>query len=179
MKTRYFFLIILLTVFAFPQENQEVKSLEELLTNKADEITKEEIANNPEMIPAPVIKKAPAKEEIAKAEAFTFETIHYQMLFLLNASLVAALVVIIRRKKIELAKLKNSDLKENIKNLREEKIRIRPDKKLREIRKSLFSKKITPDSNGLQITEMARKLSISKGEVHLAAKLNLLYEQNK
>ena len=176
-KIQFYLLLMLTIILVIPQEDAK-NSIESLLNNKADQITKEEIAKRSEIIPAPAISPR-IVQKVKKAEAFTATTLHYQILFLINASFIAAMVVVIRRRKLQLEQLKVSDLKNNIKKLRAEQLGSLSDSKLKKIRTGLFKKNIIIDNNGLNITSLAKKLSISKGEVHLAAKLNLLYEQNK
>lgn len=74
-----------------------------------------------------------------------------------------------RNRKRQIAILKN-----NIKSLREEKIGSRHETNLSKLRSSLRFQTIKINDNGKDITYRARKNQISKGEIHLAAKIKLL-----
>jgi len=179
-KIKFISLLVLFTAIIFSQQFADDDCVEQILEDKAAIITAEETGKNPKNYPKPEIKiAAPVQVEKAEYNYNIINYINWKIIVLLNAGFLAAIVVLLRRRKIELSKMRNKDLKENIKRLREEKIGSISDSKLKKIRTSLFGRKLKIDPNGAAITEIARKLSVSKGEIHLAAKLNLLYEQNK
>ncbi len=97
---------------------------------------------------------------------------------LIEASLLAAMVLVYRRRKIS-AKPEKANLKENIMKLRDDKIEGSNDEKLAQLRKSLKNQRLEVKNMGRSITKKAKKLSVSKGEVHLAAKLNILAGSNR
>lgn len=70
-----------------------------------------------------------------------------------------------------------SILKNNIKNLREERIGSRNEQSLSNLRLKLALSPIKIDDHGKDITARAKKYNISKGEIHLAAKIKILSSQ--
>lgn len=93
---------------------------------------------------------------------------------LFQASLLASIVVVYRRKKQSFKKELKKELKQNISLLREEKLFNHTNNELVDVRKSLTNKKIKLQQGSSAITQLAKKLSIAKGEVHLAIKLNVI-----
>ncbi len=99
----------------------------------------------------------------------------YVFIFALTEALLLSGMIIILIKKEKLGKEQNNlRLRKNIKYLREEKIGSRPDNNLTKLRKKLPAAITTIKATGKDITYTAKKLNISKGEVHLAAKLKIL-----
>lgn len=76
--------------------------------------------------------------------------------------------------KKDLKKNSKRNIKQNIKSIRNEKAIIWFDKKAELNRKKLFSKISFKNMNGKIITKQAKKLSLSKGELFLAARINRL-----
>jgi len=99
----------------------------------------------------------------------------YLFIFALTEALLLSGMIIILIKKKKLGQEQNNlRLRKNIKYLREEKIGSRPDNNLTKLRKKLPAALTTIKATGKDITYTAKKLNISKGEVHLAAKLKIL-----
>lgn len=96
--------------------------------------------------------------------------------FLIDASILAALVILWRRRRLKIESLKSELIKNNIDLIREEKIGLKLSKKNDNKKSKLFGKESISIKNGESITKLAKKLSISKGEVHLAAKMKMLAE---
>ena len=94
-----------------------------------------------------------------------------KLFFLTEVSLLTGLIILYRRKRIAVYQLK---LKNNIKKLRQEKIGSINNSKLTRIRTCLKFQPLKMNNIGREITRKAKKISISKGEIHLAAKLQLL-----
>lgn len=97
---------------------------------------------------------------------------------LVEAALLVSMIIVYRRKKIS-SKPEKVNLKENILKLRNEEIQSLNDEKLAKLRKSLKNQRLEVKNMGRSITKKAKKLSVSKGEVHLAAKLNMLSGTNR
>lgn len=98
---------------------------------------------------------------------------------LIEATFIASLVVIYRRRRLKASSLTEKMLKQNIKNIRDEKIGSKFDKELTKKRKELKKLQANEEAKPAQITQLAKKLSVSKGEVHLALKLGLLSNNAK
>ena len=118
-----------------------------------------------------VRKKMAKNSKVSKAGT---QQIYFKAFILFEASLLASILVMYRRKKIGFKKELRRELKENISLLRTEKLDVKPDKKLEGLRKSLTRKNINLKQGSNSITNLAKKLSIAKGEVHLAIKLNVI-----
>ncbi|MFH1194305.1 MAG: hypothetical protein V1720_01255 [bacterium] len=98
---------------------------------------------------------------------------------LLEAALLASLFIMWRRKNKSSDSQFNLKLKKNIRLLREERLATIDDSRLSKIRTRLNAQPIKVDDLGREIITKARKYSISKGEVHLAAKLKMLANSNR
>ncbi|MBI9073178.1 MAG: hypothetical protein JEY94_16365 [Melioribacteraceae bacterium] len=94
--------------------------------------------------------------------------------FLFDASILAAIVIFWRRRNQKIKAYKSSMVSDNIQLIREEKIGLEYSKKSNKRRSKLFGKGSFKVESGESITRLAKKLSISKGEVHLAAKMKML-----
>jgi hypothetical protein len=94
-----------------------------------------------------------------------------KVLILLFASIIAASVVFIRRKKYSRKSTTNQTLKNNIKLLREERIFVKQNPKLSDVRNSLGSSPSLYNNGRESILKVARELNISQGEIFLAAKI--------
>ncbi len=94
-----------------------------------------------------------------------------KIMVLISAAFLAALIIVMRRRKARKLMHPNISLKENIKLLREENIRIKGNSKLSAVRNRLADS--TPEYNLTKesISNSARKLNISKDEILLAQKL--------
>lgn len=97
-----------------------------------------------------------------------------KLFVIIEVIMFTGLVLMWLRKTRKNKKRQISILKNNIKSLREEKIGSRHETNLSKLRNSLRFETIKINDNGKDITSRARKNQISKGEVHLAAKIKLL-----
>jgi hypothetical protein len=86
-------------------------------------------------------------------------------------SITIIIGVAFRRLTLKLKKKIGTSLKKKIAMIREEKVVIKKDRKLSKVRKALRKIKMIENISENNIELMARELSISKGEVLLAAKL--------
>lgn len=99
------------------------------------------------------------------------ETILIRLFLLVDVILVAFLFVIWRRRKERINKELKAKFKSNIKKLREERIKGKEDERLKALRKNLQAHPICGNLNDSSVSSQAKKLSISKGEIYLAAKI--------
>ena len=101
-----------------------------------------------------------------------------KVLFLAFASLLAASVVFIRRKKYNRKFAADQTLKNNIKLLREEKVFVKSNNKLSGLRIKLKNSPALYIQSNKGLVKAARELNISQGEILLAAKIKS-HELNK
>ncbi len=94
-----------------------------------------------------------------------------KVLILVFASIIAASVVFIRRKKYSKKFAANQTLKNNIKLLREERIFVKQSPKLSNVRNSLGRSPSLYNNGRESILKIAKELNISQGEIYLAAKI--------
>ncbi|NOX18813.1 MAG: hypothetical protein GXO87_11100 [Chlorobi bacterium] len=95
----------------------------------------------------------------------------------IEGSLLIILLIYVKRKLSDSEKYRIQTLKENINKLRAEKIGSRSGRELYQIRRKL---RLQPAAkSGREITMRAKKMNISKGEIYLAAKLNMMMSQNR
>ncbi len=153
------------------------QQLESIVNNKALEITREEEAKakggaKPEKAEVKTVKPAD-KKNVERHENKSKNNILPIILFIAGNVILTGSVVIyyLRKKK---GKPNSKELKRNIKLMREEKIGSFDNPKLTKVRTGLLKMQFKPDREGIVISTLAKKLSISKGEVHLAAKMKLL-----
>ena len=117
------------------------------------------------------------KEEITKSRKAVIDSWIMKGFILFQTGLIVTLFLLWRRAKRELAKYHKSKLKNNIRNMREEKIKASHNPKLATLRSSLGNEAKRMEDFRKDITKQAKRYSIAKGEVHLAAKLNMMAEQ--
>lgn len=121
-------------------------------------------------------QKLPSKK-IVKAEmneSLLSKKDMLKIFIILEASLIAALVILWRRRNYNPDAQLLNKLRKNIRLLREERLATYNDAHLSKIRSALQTQPIKVDDRGRDIITKARKYSISKGEVHLAAKLKMI-----
>ncbi len=94
-----------------------------------------------------------------------------KILILGSASVMAVLVVFIRRKRYNKKFNAKKSFKDNIKSLREEKLFVKNNPKLSEVRNKLGSSPSIYNYSKEGVSNAARDLNISKGEILLAAKI--------
>ncbi len=109
--------------------------------------------------------------------ASILDNIYFKIFILVDIFLAALLFLGWKRRKNKIEQEVKSRFKKNIKKLREEKIKVRPDEQLGKIRKSLQKHPVVADVNEFEITKQAKELSISKGEIYLAAKLQAINKE--
>lgn len=90
---------------------------------------------------------------------------------LASASLIAAFIVIIRRKKYSKIFRSRQSLKDNIKLLREERIFVKHNSKLSDVRNKLKNSPSLYGQSKEGFSQRAKELNISQGEILLAAKI--------
>lgn len=196
MKKIILFAVVLsLFSLTYSQKKQQYDvDLKKLFREKVNEIKKKNGQNvnskktiiNSLSQNAKVVKKTASvqnspifnsNKKVAKKSRSTkkaYNSILLKGFILFEATLLAAIVVVYRRKKVGFKKALKRELKENIGLLREEKIETTTNRNLENVRKSLTRKKINIKQGSHAITHLAKKFSIAKGEVHLAIKLNVI-----
>ncbi len=102
-----------------------------------------------------------------------FSKIPLQRLIFLTGSVLIISALVLRRTLISLKQKSSKELKTNIAALREEKVAIRRNLKLSDIRKKLRGRKSIFDASDTQISKLAKQLKVSKGELLLASRLKL------
>ncbi len=136
-----------------------------------------------EIIDSKLIKESRKEEsgEIQTYVAGTTEKIvnknktFYAIIFvLLEIALLTKLYMKWKERKRKTIRIPATDLKENIEKLRLEKIIRKNNEKVEALRRNLGQGKITFDVKKNNLTKLAKELSISKGELYLAAKLKLM-----
>lgn len=161
----------------------EIRSRQELQTAednlKSETITNKETGSKiadakigkkqkAEIIPAENLKVVEKTNElIPKSSAV-------KLFVMVEAIMLAVLFLLWYSKNSKNRKRQIAILKNNIKSLREEKIGSRHETNLSKLRSSLRFQTIKINDNGKDITYRARKNQISKGEIHLAAKIKLM-----
>ena len=161
------------------------KQIEEIRTAEAKEENRLEADESELKISSAETETEVANESGSQVKTYSRESMLsgidsslVRIFVLIEASLLAAMVLVYRRRKIS-AKPEKANLKENIMKLRDDKIEGSNDEKLAQLRKSLKNQRLEVKNMGRSITKKAKKLSVSKGEVHLAAKLNILAGSNR
>ena len=94
-----------------------------------------------------------------------------KILILGSASVMAVLVVFIRRKRYNKKFNAKKSFKDNIRSLREEKLFVKNNPKLSEVRNTLGNSPSIYNYSKEGVSKAARDLNISKGEILLAAKI--------
>jgi hypothetical protein len=124
------------------------------------------------------VRQVAEKEEVSKTgNSAAVDSLIMKGFILFQTTLIAALFILWRRSKRELRKYHKSKLKNNIRNMREEKVKTSHNPKLATLRSSLGNEAKRMHDFRKDITKQAKRYSIAKGEVHLAAKLNMMTEQ--
>lgn len=115
------------------------------------------------------------QESLVKTSDYTY----YVIFFFIEIGLAASLVLLwIKRKEMN-NKYAVKFLKLNVAKLRKEKIGTKFNADLTKLRTQLSAQTFNVNDHGRDITYKAKKYSISKGEVHLAAKLKMLAEKSR
>ena len=116
---------------------------------------------------------------VEKTEELLPKSSAVKLFVIIEVIMFAGLVFMWLNKTTKNKTRENAILKNNIKSLREEKIGSRDEFSLSKLRSNLRFDPIKINDNGKDITFRARKNQISKGEVHLAAKIKLLAGEYK
>ncbi|MBU2492246.1 MAG: hypothetical protein KJ571_06435 [Bacteroidetes bacterium] len=155
-----------------------------MLDKQISEIRAKQQENEAAAIPAEVINNA----EIIKAGnsnidknilEFLQKDFAAKLFVLVELVMLLGLIYLWAAKVKRNKKRKMEMLKSNIKKLREEQIGSIEENNLSTLRGKLRYYNIKTDDNGKDITFRARKNSIGKGEIHLAAKIQLLAGEYK
>ena len=166
-------LVLFANVFASAQnakavKGDEVVNIREIVQNQINEIKAKEAA---------VEKENVLFGDFGGEEFFVSRSVLTRLYIFIEGSLLIIILIYLKRKFAESKKYRINVLKENIKKLRAEKIGSRSDKELYLIRKKL---RLQPAAKtGREITMRAKKMKISKGEIYLAAKLQMMTSQNR
>lgn len=151
------------------------KQIREIQAAEAEKATAQ-LQNDSKLIKASVFKEKEASITIFdKALLFIKENIFSKLFISIEILFLLLIIFFWYKSKPKTVRIKKSVLKENIRKLREEKIDAVLNSRLSKIRSRLVLQPIKID--GRNITAMAKRLSISKGEIHLAAKINLMMKQ--
>lgn len=149
--------------------DQQIREIQEAEAKKNNEAGSVLISDNPKTENAEII---PAIKE----EAPLIKDIYIKIIIGIETILLLFIIYFWYKKKSKEQKSEFSDLKKNIRRLREEKIGGLLDNTLTKVRSGLILQVANIDSRN--ITAHAKKLSISKGELHLAAKINLMMQKS-
>ncbi len=109
-------------------------------------------------------------DEVKKQLSISDDTL-LKIAILSSASFLAMIIILIRRRKLRLVQPPDNDLRDNIKLLREEKIKIQGNSKLSSVRNRLADSSPAYNLTNDAVSNSARKLNISKEEILLAQKL--------
>ena len=161
------------------QEHSEEINIREILQQQISEIkNKQDMANvnlafKNSSKEDSFVKTADVRFQEKAMEGFS-KSIAVKVFVLAEVSLLTSLFFLWIRRTKKIRKDKLSILKSNIKDLREERIGSIHELRLTNLRNRLRSNPIKINNKGRDITTLAKKHNIAKGEVHLAAKIKLL-----
>lgn len=174
---KIFLIISLLSISVFSQEtaNNDSVDIRSLVSEQINKIKENETMSA--TIKTAEVVAVPKKNEFKKTEIKDYT--NYAIFFAVEIGLAVSLIFLwIKRKKIN-NKHAVKYLKLNIAKLRKERIGTRFNNDLTKLRSKLAAQPIRVNDHGRDITYKAKKYSISKGEVHLAAKLKMLAEKSR
>lgn len=154
------------------KNGQNLKSKREILQNLPS--TAKVVKKSASVQNSPIYTSYKKVVKKSNSSITSTDPFYLKAFILFEASLFAAIVVIYRRKKLGFKKAVKKELKQNIGLLRKEQLKSESGSELAGVRKSLTRKKIKLQNGSSSITRLAKKLSIAKGEVHLAIKLNMI-----
>lgn len=118
---------------------------------------------------------APQTGKVGKAAGFMDGGLFLKIFILLDLSLLAALFVYWRRRKLKIGMAEKAKFKKNITKLRSEaKFRRRSEARTDEVRKKLQMDPVCDTADEELLLKHAKKLSVSSGELLLASRLRLL-----
>jgi len=149
-------------------DNEEKIDIRAIVQNQIDEIKAKEVTARNENI---------FLAEFGSEEFFIGKSALTKLYIFIEGSLLIILLIYVKRKLTESKKYRIQVLKENINKLRSEKIGSRGSRELYRIRRKL---RLQPAAkSGKEITMRAKKMNIAKGEIYLAAKLNMMMSRNR
>lgn len=169
MKRLMIFVIIFFCAALYSQENKVVLlkdsvNIRAILQKQIAEIrSKEDQKSVQQILPdAVTVKKASSESQ----------NIFIKIFVLTDLSLGVVLFVLWRRRNLKIKNVEKSWLKKNVIKLREDRITSRENNELSKLRKQLRLEPICNSGNSEYVSQFAKKQSISKGELMLAARLN-------
>lgn len=154
------------------QQINEIRQRENQTQNNTVEKVK---ANESGIVDNQVVNEAAATMVSEESE---MKKLLKPLLLFVELSLLVLLGYTIKKRYDKINKLKVIELKRNVKDLREERIGSFNNKELSLLRMKLNNTKINLKDSGREITEKAKSMAISKGEIHLAAKIKMMSQLN-
>ena len=156
-------------------------SLSQIVASQIAAARQKQISDSLEAAKAPAVKtEAPpaqnigiAGELLERARSIYYENtdIVLKTAFLLAVSIVAFIIILLRRRKSRPKELQETSLKKNVRMLREEKMEFNINPELKMMRKRLLHDPSINFTSRDSISRTARELNISKGELMLAASI--------
>jgi len=171
--------LILILIFSFvvsAQENVKQDSIDirSLVTEQINAVKIKESQTAVESNKAEIIPQTSIEVKL-ESKDYTYHIIF----FVIEIGLAASLILLWMKRKEINNKYAVKYLKLNVAKIRKEKIGTKINDDLSRLRTTLIAQPINVNDHGRDITYKAKKYSISKGEVHLAAKLKMLAERSK
>lgn len=169
MKRIMVFVIIFSCAVLYSQENKVVMlkdsvNIRAILQKQIEEIRSKEEHKSVQEKSSNVVTVKEASSES--------QNIFIKIFILTDISLGVVLFVLWRRRNIRVRNVEKSWLKKNVIKLREDRITSRENNELSRLRKQLRLEPICNSGNPEYVSQFAKKQSISKGELMLAARLN-------
>ena len=175
--TNILFLLIFSLSILLAQEKVDKEAAKEnldarkVLMKQVDEAKQKDIANNAVVKPGSnLVKQDDVSNNIGWLRI---------LFFVIEGALLIGLFYLWNRSRINKIIRKKNRFKEQIQKIRQEKVGSPPSNYLSQIRKGLSFLPTSLENSGKEITLKAKKYSLSKGELHLAAKLKLLMGGHK
>ncbi|HEX2866352.1 MAG TPA: hypothetical protein VHO03_04890 [Ignavibacteriales bacterium] len=117
----------------------------------------------------------PQTAKVEKEAGFTGGGLFLKVFILMDLSLLAALFVFWRRRKLKIGMAEKAKFKKNISKLRSEaRFRRRPQGQTDEVRKRLQTDPVLGTGDEALLLKHAKKLSVSPGELMLASRIRML-----
>ena len=150
--------------------NRDSVSISRIIQSQIDSIKSKEIAADVKKVKTS-LNEPPVEAEEKDIFLGLSEDVLIKVFLLMDACFAAALFIMWRRRKQRIEKEQKVIFKDNIRKLREERIKGKEDVRLKALRKNLQTHAICANLNDNAVANQAKKLSISKGEIYLAAKI--------
>lgn len=151
--------------------NQDSVSISRFIQSQIDSIKSKEAVVKDVKKNETSINKTPTKTEEKEIFLGLSESVMIKIFLLMDACFAAVLFIMWKRRKQRIEKEQKVIFKDNIRKLREERIKGKEDARLKALRKNLQTHAICANVSDTAIANQAKKLSISKGEIYLAAKI--------